>query len=157
LVKNWNSYFAIEAQPEGLMYESNFLDLDPVARDRSGVGLPVIRITFQQYRNELAVIEYVRKKSVDLLKKMGVEKIWMGPVLTGVGSSHDLGGLRMGNDEKTSVVNADLMTHDVPNLYVMSGAVFPSCLGINPTLTIQALSWRAADTLARDWKHGRGL
>ena len=43
------------------------------------MGLPVIRITFQQYRNELAVIDYVRTKSVDLLKKMGVEKIWMGP------------------------------------------------------------------------------
>ena len=39
------------------MYESNFLDLDPVARDRSGVGLPVIRMTFQQYRNELALID----------------------------------------------------------------------------------------------------
>ena len=157
LVKNWNSYFAIEAQPEGLMYESNFLDLDPVARDRSGVGLPVIRITFQQYRNELAVIDYVRTKSVDLLKKMGVEKIWMGPTLTGVGSSHDLGGLRMGDDATNSVVNADLMTHEVRNLYVMSGAVFPSCPGINPTLTIQALSWRAANSLAREWKRGRGL
>jgi gluconate 2-dehydrogenase alpha chain len=157
LVKNWNSYFAIEAQPEGLMYESNFLDLDPLARDRSGLGLPVIRITFQQYRNELAVIDFVRTKSVDLLKKMGVEKIWTGPTLTGVGSSHDLGGLRMGVDENTSVVNADLMTHEVPNLYVMSGAVFPSCPGINPTLTIQALCWRAADTLAREWAKGRGL
>jgi hypothetical protein len=109
------------------MYESNFLDLDPVARDRSDLGLPVIRITFQQYRNELAVIEYVRKKSVDLLKKMGVEKIWMGPTLTGVGSSHDLGGLRIGDDATNSVVDADLMTHEVPNLDVMSGAVFPSC------------------------------
>jgi gluconate 2-dehydrogenase alpha chain len=157
LVKNWNRYFAIEAQPEGLMYEANFLDLDPVARDRSGVGLPVIRITFQQYRNELAVIDYVRQRSVELLKKMGVEKIWTGPTLTGVGSSHDLGGLRMGADEAASVVNADLMTHEVPNLYVMSGAVFPSCPGINPTLTIQAVSWRAADLLAREWSRGRGL
>jgi gluconate 2-dehydrogenase alpha chain len=63
----------------------------------------------------------------------------------------------MGVDENTSVVNADLMTHEVPNLYVMSGAVFPSCPGINPTLTIQALCWRAADTLAREWAKGRGL
>ena len=147
LVKNWNSYFAIEAQPEGLMYEANFLDLDPVVRDRSGLGLPVIRITFQQYRNELAVIDFIRQRSVELMRKMGVEKIWMGPTLTGVGSSHDLGGLRMGTDEAKSVVNADLMAHEVPNLYVMSGAVFPSCPGINPTLTIQAVAWRAADFL----------
>jgi gluconate 2-dehydrogenase alpha chain len=112
------------------MYESNFLDLDPVARDRSDLGLPVIRITFQQYRNELAVIEYVRKKSVDLLKKMGVEKIWMGPTLSGVGSSHDLGGLRIGDDATNSVVDADLMTHEVPNLYERRG--FSIVSRINP-------------------------
>ncbi|MBA3516535.1 MAG: GMC family oxidoreductase [Rhizobiales bacterium] len=157
LVRNWNSIFAIEAQPEGLMYDANFLDLDPVVRDRSGLGLPVIRITFQQYPNELKVIDYVRKRSVELLRQMGVEKIWTGPTLTGVSSSHDLGGLRMGTDEATSVVDADLRTHEVPNLYVMSGAVFPSCPGINPTLTIQALSWRAADGIAAEWSRGRGL
>jgi gluconate 2-dehydrogenase alpha chain len=99
----------------------------------------------------------MRTKSVDLLKKMVGEKIWMGPTLTGVGRAHALGGLRMGDDATNSVVNADLMTHEVPNLYVMSGAVFPSCPGINPTLTIQALSWRAADSLAHEWKRGRGL
>jgi gluconate 2-dehydrogenase alpha chain len=157
LVKHWNSIVAIEAQPEGLMYEANFLDLDPVVRDRSGLGLPVIRITFQQYRNELAIIDYIRQRSVELLKAMGVEKTWTGPTLTGVCSSHDLGGLRMGADETASVVDADLRAHEVPNLYVMSGAVFPSCPGINPTLTIQALAWRAADRLAQEWGRGRGL
>jgi len=157
LIKNWNSYFAIEAQPEGLMYDANFLDLDPDVKDTSGVGLPVIRITFQQYPNELALIRFVRERSVQILKKMGVEKTWTGPTLTGVGSSHDLGGVRMGSDESTSVVNADCMTHEVPNLYVMSGAVFPSVPGMNPTLTIQAVVWRAADRLANEWRRGRGI
>ena len=157
LLENWNSYFAIEAQPEGLMYDANFLDLDPVVRDTSGLGLPVIRITFQQYENELKIIRFVRERSKELLRQMGVEKIWTGPELTGVGSSHDLGGLRMGTDEAASVVNADLMTHEVPNLYVMSGAVFPSVPGINPTLTIQAVSWRAADRLVEEWRRGRGI
>ena len=157
LLKNWNSYFAIEAQPEGLMYDANFLDLDPDVRDTSGRGLPVIRITFQQYPNELALIRFIRERSVEILKKMGVEKTWTGPTLTGVGSSHDLGGLRMGTDETSSVVNADCMTHEVPNLYIMSGAVFPSVPGVNPTLTIQAVVWRAADRLTADWRRGRGL
>lgn len=157
LVKNWNSYFAIEAQPEGLMYEANFLDLDPVVRDTSGLGLPVVRITFQQYPNELKLIDFVRARSREIMKEMGVEKTWTGPMLTGVGSSHDLGGLRMGTDENTSVVNPDLMTHEVPNLYVMSGAVFPSVPGMNPTLTIQAVTWRAAERLANEWSRGRNL
>ena len=157
LVNNWNSTFAIEAQPENLMYEDNFLDLDPVVRDRSGLGLPVVRITFQQYENELAIIRFVRDRSIELMRAMGVERTWVGPSLTGVGSSHDLGGLRMGTDETTSVVDADLRTHEVPNLYVMGGAVFPSCPGINPTLTIQAVALRAAERLAAEWGHGRGL
>jgi gluconate 2-dehydrogenase alpha chain len=63
----------------------------------------------------------------------------------------------MGNDPTASVVDANLMTHEVPNLYVMSGATFPSVPGINPTLTIQAVSWRAADRLAAEWSRGRGL
>ncbi len=157
LVRNWNSTFAIEAQPENLMYEDNFLDLDPVVRDRSGLGLPVIRITFQQYANELAIIDFVRQRSVELMRAMGVEKTWPGPTLTGVGSSHDLGGLRMGTDEARSVVDQDLRAHEVPNLYVMGGAVFPSCPGINPTLTIQAVALRAAERLAQEWARGRGL
>ena len=140
-----------------LEWHANFLDLDPVVRDTSGLGLPVIRITFQQYKNELAIIDFIRKRSVELMKEMGVEKTWTGPTLTGVGSSHDLGGLRMGTDEAASVVSADLMTHEVPNLYIMSGATFPSVPGINPTLTIQAVSWRAADRLANEWSRGRGL
>ena len=61
----------------------------------SGLGLPVIQITFQQYPNELALIRFIRERSVEILKKMGVEKTWTGPTLTGVGSSHDLGGLRI--------------------------------------------------------------
>ena len=157
LVDNWNSTFAIEAQPENLMYEDNFLDLDPVVRDRSGLGLPVVRITFQQYENELAIIRFVRERSIELMHAMGVERTWVGPSLTGVGSSHDLGGVRMGTDETSSVVDADLRTHEVPNLYVMGGAVFPSCPGINPTLTIQAVALRAAERLAAEWSHGRGL
>ena len=91
------------------------------------------------------------------MRAMGVERTWVGPSLTGVGSSHDLGGLRMGTDETTSVVDPDLRTHEVPNLYVMGGAVFPSCPGINPTLTIQAVALRAAERLAAEWGHGRGL
>ena len=139
------------------MYDANFLDLDPVVRDKSGLGLPVIRITFQQYENELKIIRFVRERSKELLRQMGVEKIWTGPELTGVGSSHDLGGLRMGTDAARSVVSPDLMAHEVPNLYVMSGAVFPSVPGINPTLTIQAVSLRAAERLTAEWARGRGL
>ena len=54
----------------------------------------------------------------------------------------------MVEDPAGSVVDADLRVHDTPNLYVFSGAVFPTCPGVNPTLTMWALCLRAAERLA---------
>ena len=56
-------------------------------------------------------------------------------------------GARMGADPKTSVVNADCRTHDIPNLYVVDGSVFPSASEKNPTHTIMALAARTADNI----------
>ena len=59
----------------------------------------------------------------------------------------------MGNDPSESVVDVDLQVHDTPGLYVFSGAVFPTCPGVNPNLTIWALVLRATEHL-RDKLNG---
>ena len=53
----------------------------------------------------------------------------------------------MGADPKVSVTNGWCQTWDVPNLFITDGAVFPSNADKNPTLTIMAIAWRAADHL----------
>ena len=53
----------------------------------------------------------------------------------------------MGGDAKTSVVDADLRSHDHPNLFILGSAVFPTSATANPTLTIAALSLRAVDAV----------
>jgi gluconate 2-dehydrogenase alpha chain len=60
----------------------------------------------------------------------------------------------MGEDPAASVVDPELRVHDTSGLYVFGGAVFPTCHGINPTLTMWALCYRAAERLAR--RLGRG-
>ena len=51
----------------------------------------------------------------------------------------------MGNDPATSVVNRYCQSHELPNLFVMGGAVFPTYFGYNPTHTIEALAFWMGD------------
>jgi gluconate 2-dehydrogenase alpha chain len=60
----------------------------------------------------------------------------------------------MGEDPAGSVVDPELRVHDTPGLYVLSGAVLPTCPGINPTLTLWALCYRAAERLVGRLKSG---
>jgi gluconate 2-dehydrogenase alpha chain len=144
----------IRLQPDTLPYRGNFLDLDPVYGDRSGLGLPVVRITYDMQPNEHRLAAWMEGQAEEILRAMGAAKMWRGPRFTGVGSSHDLGGCRMGEDPATSVVNPDLRLHDTPGVYVFSGAVFPSCPGVNPTLTMWALGLWAADKLIDRLRRG---
>lgn len=153
-LRRWQHLGVIRLQPDTLPYTGNYLDLDPVYRDRSGLGLPVIRITYDMKPNEHRLAEWMENKSEEILRTMGAARLWRGPRFTGVGSSHDLGGCRMGENPARSVVNADLRVHDTPGLYVFSGAVFPSCPGVNPTLAMWALCLRAAEQLIERLRHG---
>ena len=58
---------------------------------------------------------------------------------------HEVGGAIMGTDPGNSVTNRWGQAWDVGNLFITDGAVFPSNADKNPTLTIMALAWRAAD------------
>jgi choline dehydrogenase-like flavoprotein len=55
----------------------------------------------------------------------------------------------MGKDPKTSVINADHRTHDVPNLFIVDGSSFVTSGRGQPTMTIQALAFRAADRITQ--------
>jgi gluconate 2-dehydrogenase alpha chain len=89
----------------------------------------------------------MQAKAAELLRLMGATSTWPTARFKGVVSSHDLGGARMGDDPATSVVDPDLQVHDTPGLHVFGGAVFPTAHGVNPHLTITALSARASERL----------
>ena len=65
-------------------------------------------------------------------------------VLTSDGTHHLLGTCRMGTDPATSVVRPDCRSHDLPNLWICDGSVFPTGGAVNPSLTIEAIATRTA-------------
>jgi gluconate 2-dehydrogenase alpha chain len=153
-LRQWQHIAAVRLQPDTLSYHANYLDLDPRHRDRSGLGLPVLRITYDMQANEHRMSDFMEPKAEEILREMGATKTWRGPRFSGVVSSHDLGGCRMGIDPAGSVVDPDLQVHDTPGLYVFSTAVFPTCHGVNPTLTMWALCYRAAEKMAERLRRG---
>jgi gluconate 2-dehydrogenase alpha chain len=153
-LRKWQNFAVVRIQPDTLSYASNSIELDPDYRDRSGVGLPVLRLTYDLRDNEQRLADWMEAKSEEILREMGATKTWRGDRFTGVGSSHDFGGARMGDDPLKSVVNPELGVHDTPGLYVFSGAAFPTCPGINPTLSLLALVYRAAESLVQRMANG---
>jgi gluconate 2-dehydrogenase alpha chain len=150
----WQHFCTIRIQPESLSYRTDFLDLDPRHRDRSGLGLPLVRITCDLRENERRLGEWMETTAEKILERMGATKTWRGPRFLGVCSSHDLDGCRMGEDLAYSVVDPDLRVHDTPGPYVFGGAAFPTCPGVNPTLTMWALCYRAAERLVERLRRG---
>jgi gluconate 2-dehydrogenase alpha chain len=151
-LRQWQNKAFIGIQQDSLPYACNYLELDPTHCEVGDPGLPVIRATYEVQENEHRISQYMEAWGEDILKRMGASQVWRAGRFLGVGSCHELGGVRMGDDPRTSVVDKNLQVHDTPGLYVYGGAAFPSCPGINPTLTIFAACLRACDSLIQQLK-----
>jgi choline dehydrogenase-like flavoprotein len=102
-------------------------------------GLPVARITLSYGENDKALEDAARRLAVDAMEAAGATRI-----LTSEGTHHILGTARMGTDPATSVVDPHCRSHDVPNLWICDGSVWPTGGAVNPSLTIEALATRTA-------------
>jgi len=80
----------------------------------------------------------------------GVRNFGISPAL----GWHLMGAARMGTDAATSVVDANNLAHDVPNLFIADSTSLPTAGGVNPTSTIQAVALRCAEGI---WERRREL
>jgi len=71
-------------------------------------------------------------------------------------TTHNTGGTITGDNPKTSVVNKYLQSWDVSNLFVMGAGAFPQNAGYNPTGTLAALAYMAADKIKSDYLKNPG-
>ena len=138
-------------QKTTLPYEDNYLDLDPAVKDP--LGFPVCRITFEYKENERKVAAFIQEKMAAWFQAAGAIAIDRGAIGSTTGpTTHAYGGTRMGNNPDTNVVDRWGFSHEVPNLGILGASVMGTSGSRNPTLTVQALAWRTADHLVKNWK-----
>jgi choline dehydrogenase-like flavoprotein len=130
-----------------LPLESNSVSIDPTAKD--AWGIPAMRITYKDHPDDLATAKFLQDRSWEIMEAAGARKLWREEVRENSGGAHLLGTCRMGNDPKSSVVDKFHRAHDVSNLFVCDGSSFVTSGRGQPTMTIQALAFRAADHIGR--------
>jgi choline dehydrogenase-like flavoprotein len=127
-----------------LPQETSTITLDPELQD--AWGLPAIRTTFTEHPNDVKLYEFFLERCVELLDAAGAKRTWKFG-LDAPWQVHLLGTCRMGNDPKASVVDKFHRAHDVANLFIVDGSSFVTSGTGQPTMTIQALAFRAAEAI----------
>lgn len=139
-MREYNFWLQLGIIGEVLPYENNCVELSD---EKDEHGIPITRTTFSIGENEKKMIEAGYKKMEELAKAAGAIKTFRTPLFV-----HLMGTTRMGDDSKTSVVDKNLKTHDLDNLYICGNSVFPTSGASNPTLTTQALAAKLSSHLA---------
>ena len=112
-------------------------------------GLPVARFTYSLCDNDKALLADARDMQAQILKAAGATE-----VITIDRTAHLIGGARMSARPEDGVVDSDLRTWSIPNLYIVDGSVLPTQGAANPALTIMSVAARAADRLVAGQRSG---
>ncbi|HEY0970789.1 MAG TPA: GMC family oxidoreductase [Gemmatimonadales bacterium] len=138
----------------------SYCELDPTVVDRWGI--PVLRFHWEWSDHEYNQVRHMQQTFRSLIAEMGGQVFSDMPtresgygIATGGRIIHELGCIRMGNDPKSSALNANCQAHDCRNLFVADGGPFVSQADKNPTWTILALAMRTSDYITTERKAGK--
>jgi choline dehydrogenase-like flavoprotein len=136
-MENYNHQVGLKIVGEMLAHDSNRVTL---AEDKDQYGLPIPRVSYSWCDNDKRLIDHALRFMTRALQAIDARDIWVQEDDT----CHLNGTARMGDDPRTSVVDADCRSWDIRNLWICDGSVFPTVGGVNPSLTIQAVACRTA-------------
>ena len=145
----YGSFVYFSGRGEMIPNENSYCEIDPGGL-KDKWGIPVLRFHWQWSEHETRQAAHMQRTFGEIIEAMGgkpekIETDGARAIAPGGLIIHEVGGAIMGADRRVSVTNQWCQTWDVPNLFVTDGAVFPSNADKNPTLTIMAVAWRAAD------------
>ncbi|WP_373400547.1 GMC family oxidoreductase [Algoriphagus halophilus] len=136
-------YVGSHMMGETIPKESNYVVLDPNLTDP--YGMPQLKINVDYDDNDEKMIKDYQEQMSEMFEKAGFTNIRVNDDHRVPGLDiHEMGGVRMGKDPKTSLLNANHQLHAVPNVYVTDGASMTSTSTQNPSLTYMAFAARAA-------------
>lgn len=146
LASHFNHQMSITCSTTSLPLDSNNVTLDPTHND--SWGRPSIRVTYKDHPDDLAIAGFLQDRAMELFDAAGAVESWRYPVQAQQGGPHLLGTCRMGDKPETSVIDKFHRSHDIPNLFLCDGSSLVSSGRGQPTMTIMALAFRAAEHIA---------
>lgn len=157
--REYGTRIGFSGRGEMIPNQNSYCEIDPNVVDQWGI--PVLRFHFKWSDHEWKQARHMEKTFAEIIETMGGKVIGIsaaqrerdGISIPGT-IIHEVGTVRMGTSEKNSVLNGFCQAHEVKNLFVCDGGSFVSNPDKNPTLTINALTWRACDYLAEEMKKG---
>jgi choline dehydrogenase-like flavoprotein len=153
ILRNRTNSFSLEMHGEQMPQPDSRITIN----DKVDVlGMPQVRVDWRYSQGDINSMRETLNVLVQEFASSGVarfeydhETLEEDLMRFGAYGGHHIGTARMGQDVRTSVVDADCQVHSVNNLFVAGSAVFPTSSQANPTLTLIALSLRLGNTLSK--------
>ena len=145
-VERYDHLAGIWMNGEDMPRTDNRITLHLTEKDANGVPIPIIHV--DEHANDIAMRAHFYDKAEMVLRAAGAQSVMRGAP---VSASHNMGTCRMSTRPDDGVTNSYGKTHEIANLFVSDGSVFPTSSAENPTLTIVALAIRQAEHIARTY------
>lgn len=154
----YGSFMWFDGRGEMIPNEHCYADIDPDGVDQWGI--PTLRFHWKWSEHELNQARHMQRTFAGIIEAMG------GRVTSTVHDDgakaiakpgqiiHEVGGVRMGDSPRDSVLNQFCQSWEVDNLFVTDGGAFISNADKNPTLSIMAIAWRSSDYLVEQLAQG---
>ena len=157
--ERYGAGIGLSGRGEMVPNDQSYMDIDPDVVDKWGIPVPRFHFSFSDYEWKQA--RHMERTFRDLIEAAGGRVLGIGNMaresegIAVPGSIiHEVGTARMGDNPAASVVNGYCQAHEVRNLFLADGSTFVSNPDKNPTLTINALSWRTAEYLSEELRKG---